>query len=80
MRVNLRLVGCFAGGVVAFLAFSWWHELRVAAYCAARQRDPCRVPADFFVLVAPIVTLLGALLGAVITGRAQQPPQESGER
>ena len=80
MRVNPRLVGCFVGGVVAFLAFSWWYELRVAAFCATRQRDPCRVPGDFLVIVAPIVTLLGALLGAVITGVAQRRPHGTVER
>lgn len=65
MRLTSRLFACVAGGVIAFLAFSWWHDWRVATICAARGRDPCRVPGDFFVLVAPIVTLLGALLGAV---------------
>ena len=67
-----RVIGCLVGAVLAFLAVSWWHHLEVAAWCSRSQRVPCRAPADFFVLITPVITLLGALLGAIVVAVAQR--------
>jgi hypothetical protein len=70
MRLSSRLAAFLVGGILAAFVYYWWTDMQIAVWCAERQRDPCRVPADGLVLGTAACFAGGALLGLIVEATA----------